>query len=406
MVLFKEALEIALGSVAAKEEWEFIGIEESLGRVVAENIFSIKDLPSYNNSAMDGYAFRYSERENPLRVAAIVYAGDMQEPILKEGECYKIMTGAKVPQDADTVAQREICRVEDDSIELTEDIQKGSAIRLKGEEQQKGSLLIEQGAILDPAKVTLLASQGITKVKVYKRLKIAIVSTGSELKEPWEEASEDEVYNINGINIQMHLKRYGIASDYIGSISDNLEQSIEFISKLKQYDIVITTGGISAGDADFTKKAFMENGLQELFHGVRVKPGHPTMMGIMEKTFVMAMPGNPLAAIVNILLLSLPIIYKMQGAKTQFYEALKVENGSPLKLKPKRVNIVLGNLEDGKFYAYKNNRYGSGMITPLVESRYIALFGENRDFVGENEAIKVIRINSELLGSDFDYINE
>ncbi len=406
MVLFKDALEIALDSIMAKEEYERVDIQESLNRVTAEDIFAIKDLPSYNNSAMDGYAFCYSERGKPLKIAAVIYAGDKQEPILKEGECYKIMTGAKVPKDADTVAPKEICRVDDGFIELTEDIQKGSAIRLRGEELQKGSLLIEQGTLLDPGKVALLASQGITKIKVYKRLKIAIVSTGSELKEPWEEASEDEVYNINGINIQMHLKHYGIESSYIGSIPDNLEQSIAFISKLKQYDIVITTGGISVGDADFTKKAFIENGLKELFHGVRVKPGHPTMMGIMEKTFVMAMPGNPLAAIVNILLLSLAIIFKMQGAKTVFYEAIKVGNGSPLKLKPNRVNIVLGNVEDGKFFAYKDNRYGSGMITPLVKSHYIALFGENRDFVGENEVIKVIRINSELLGSGFDYINE
>ncbi len=406
MVLFKEALENALESVACNQEGELINIEHSLNRVVAEDIFCIKNLPSYNNSAMDGYAFRHSERENPLRVVAIVYAGNVQKPILRGGECYKIMTGAKVPQDADTVAPREICKLEDGFIELTENIKKGSAIRLKGEEQKKGNLLIKEGSLLNPAKIALLASQGIRKVKVYKRLKIAIASTGNELKEPWEEANEDEVYNINGINIQMHLQSYGIESRYIGSIPDNLEQSIEFIAKLKQYDIVITTGGISAGDADFTKKAFIENGLQELFHGVKVKPGHPTMMGIMEKTFVMAMPGNPLAAIVNILLLSLPIIFKMQGAKTIFYETIKIKNGSPLKLKPKRVNIVLGNLEDGKFYAYKNNRYGSGMVTPLVESHYITLFGEDRDFVGENEAVKVISIHSELLATHFDYINE
>ena len=405
MVLFKEALEIALDSCKKNQKSEQVDIEESLNRIVAKNIYCIKDLPTFNNSAMDGYALKYKDIDSKLKVVAKVYAGDNQEAILKDKECYKIMTGAKVPSDADTVVPKELCGVEDDYIQVTKELKQGNAIRLKGEEQKKGSLLIEEGSILTPAKITLLASQGITKVDVYKKLNIAIVSTGNELKEPWEDANEDEVYNINGINIKMHLKNYGLESKYVGSIPDNLEQSIEFISKLKEYDVVISTGGISTGDADFTKEAFIKNGLKVLFHGVKVKPGHPTMMGVMDNTFVMAMPGNPLAAILNILLLSLPIIFKIQGAKDIFYQTITVKNGAKLNLKPNRVNIVLGNLIDGKFYAYKNNKYGSGMITPLAESKYIAIFGENVSSVSLDKDIKIIKINSELSNCDFDYIN-
>jgi len=354
---------------------------------------------------MDGYAIKHEDINNRLKVITKIYAGDNQKPILKENECYKIMTGAKVPIDADTVIPKELCSIDKEYITVTKKLHKGNAIRLKGEEQKIGMLLIEEGSILTPAKIALLASQGITNVQVYKKLKIAIVSTGNELKEPWEEASEDEVYNINGINIKMHLKNYGLDANYIGSIPDNLQESIEFISKLKEYDIVISTGGISTGDADFTKEAFIQNGLKELFHGVKVKPGHPTMMGIMDKTFVMAMPGNPLAAILNILLLSLPVIFKIQGAKDIFYETLTIQNGAELKLKPGRVNIVLGNLKNNKFIAYKNNKYGSGMVTPLVESSYIAILGENLSKLELNSEIKIIKINSILNSSNFNYIN-
>ncbi len=394
MAQFLEAQNLALQSVKVTDKKEIIDIEDALKRVVAQDIICEKDLPTYDNSAMDGYAFKYSDRNRDLKVVATIMAGDIQEPILKEGECYKIMTGAKVPKDVDTIAQREICEEIDGVMHLTSDVKQGNAIRLKGEEQKKGSVLMEKGEILTGAKIALLATQGITKVEVYKKLSIAIVSTGNELKEPHEIANEDEVYNINAINIKMLLKNYNLYSEYLGSIPDNLEQGVEFISKLKEYDLIITTGGISKGDADFTKQAFVQNGLKELFHGIKVKPGHPTMMGVMENSFVMAMPGNPLAAIVNIILLSMPIIFKMQGVKNFYYEPITVKNGEELKLKSGRVNIVLGNLVEGKFVAYKNNRYGSGMITPLVDSSYIAMFDEDTSLIEHNESIDIIKLYS------------
>jgi len=404
MVEFKEALNLALDSISRIPKEENIEIEEALNRVISQDIVCKKNLPPYNNSAMDGYAFKYEDIKSKLKIVKTIFAGDIQEPILKKGECYKIMTGAKVPSDVDTIVQKEFCKVNGENIEIVKDIKKGNSIRLKGEEQKEGNIIIKKGSILNPAKIALLASQGIVEVKVYKKISIAIVSTGNELKEPWQEANDDELYNINAINIKKFLKQYNFDAVYLGSIPDNLEQSIGFISKLKDYDLIITTGGISGGDADFTKRAFIENGLKEIFHGVKVKPGHPTMMGIMENSFVMAMPGNPLAAILNIMLLSIPIISKMQGSTTQYFSAVTVENGLELKLKPNRINIVLGNLKDGKFVAYKNNRYGSGMITPLVESKYIALFGENISLVKENQKIKIIPIYSAINSNSFDYI--
>jgi molybdopterin molybdotransferase len=387
---FYEARNIALRNVNKIVKKEVVDIKDALNRVLASDIFASRDLPPFDNSAMDGFAFRYKDINKRLKVVATIYAGDIVKPILKDSECYKIMTGAKVPRDSDIVVPIENCNLDGDYVEILNKPKKGNAIRLKGEELKSGTLLLKAGEILTFQKIALLASQGITKVECYKRLKIAIIASGDEIREPWEEASSDEIYNINSINIEMLLKSYGYSSSYLGRLADNLDDITNFIAKLKEYDAIVTTGGISAGDADFTKEAFEKNGLKELFHGVRVKPGHPTMFGKMDRSFIFAMPGNPLAAILNFVLLALPTIAKMQGVEKFNFKRCKAKMTKELKLKSKRANIVLGTIKDGYFYPYKDNKYGSGMIMPLVESSAIAIFDEGVSLVEKDSNIELI----------------
>jgi len=402
---FLEAQQIALKAITPTEKSEIIDIEDALNRVLSKDIKATKSLPPFNNSAMDGYAFRYKDIKNPLKVVKEVFAGDIQKPILKENECYKITTGAKIPDDANTVAQKEICEFKDGYITIKKPIEQSNAIRLKGEELQQNEIILKKGDILTPSKIALLASQGITKIEVFKKLKIAILSTGNELKEPHQKADEFELYNINAINIAMHLKQFGFNSNYIGVVPDNLQEATKIVTTLKDYDIIISSGGVSVGEADFTKKALLNNGFRELFHGVRVKPGHPVMSGFLDKTFVIALPGNPLAAILNLLLLFFPAIFKMQGAKEIFFNPINAKMSKDLKLKPNRVNIVLGEYKDGYFSAYKDNRYGSGMISPLVNSNAVALFNQNIEYINKDSTIKVILLNSLNLIEENNYLN-
>ena len=402
---YQKALELALKNIDVTTKTEIIKLEESLNRILAKDIYATRDLPPYNNSAMDGYGFKYSDINSKLKVAKTILAGDIQEPILKNSECYKIMTGAKVPSDCDTIAPKEICEFKDGFIEILKDIKRGNAIRLKGEEIKKGELLLKKGERLNASKIALIASQGVNEVECFKELNIAIISTGSELKELGEVASDTQIYNINGINIKMHLKEYGINSIYLGVLPDNLDKSISFLKNLLEYDVIITTGGVSLGDADFTKEALLKNGFKEIFHGIKVKPGHPTLMGKIDKTFIMAMPGNPLAAIIHIIIMGLPIILKMQGAKNIFFSSKSAKISTDLKLKPGRVNIVLGSFKDNTFIPYKNNKYGSGMITPLAESNSIALFGESVDIIQKGKNIKLIELGCSFESQKFDYIN-
>ena len=392
MVSFNEAIEIVLDSVEAINDIEVIKYDKLLNRVAAQNVYAIKNLPSYNNSAMDGYAFRFEDLNKTLKIAKVIYAGDILPSSLKDGECYKIMTGAKVPDDADTIAPNEICEVTDDVVTIKKEVKRFNALRFMGEEIKEGEVLIKRGEVLNPSKIALLASQGITSCQVYRKLTIAIVSSGDELKEPWEEASVNEIYNINAINLQMHLKEYGFDSTYLGKIPDNFEDTLKFIKELKKYDVIISSGGISKGDKDYIIKAFRECGFKEFFSGINVKPGHPTTFGKLDKSLVLALPGNPLATILNFLLIGLKAIYKMQGAKEFDFKRCKAKSYKELKLKPNRTNIVLGKLEDGYFIPYKDNRYGSGMISPLVESNCVAIFNESVEKISKDEEIEVLLI--------------
>jgi len=392
---FIDAYELGLKEALVKKSTQVTLVPNALNATLAQDVVVQKNLPSFDNSAMDGFAFNYENKGKRLTVAATIFAGESPTAILNSESCYKIMTGAQVPSDADTIVPIEDCiDVTKESVTIPEAIKQGNAFRPKGEEQRVGNVLFEKGEMITSGHIALLSAQGIMAVTVYKPLSIAVVSTGDEIKEPWEEANEDEIYNANAFAITSLLEKHGFESTYAGSIPDSLEKSISFISELKSYDVIITTGGISMGDADFLEEAFKSNGLEVLFHGIDVKPGRPTMMGLMEDTFVMAMPGNPLTAIVNTFLLSLPILSKMQGNTKHHHSFVYAKNTQSFKARPGRTNVVLGHMHEGKFTVTRNNKYGSGMLTPIVESNALVILNDKISLSEEGDLLKVILLDS------------
>ncbi len=392
---FDEALTQTLERVDAPKRIETVSLESALGSILAVELRCQKNLPSFDNSAMDGFALRAEDAGKRLQIIRTIFAGDRPKPLLEEGSCYKIMTGAQVPPDADTIVPIEECsEVTAEAVTVPPNLKKGSALRKKGEEQTKGAVLMKVGEQLDFSHIAMLSAQGIVAVEVFAPLTIAVVSTGDEIKEPWEEADEDEIYNANAFGITALLKKYGFSPTYVGMIPDDLQKSIAFISELKQYDVIVTTGGISMGEADFLEEAFVANGLEVLFHGVNVKPGRPTMMGKIPRdvgsTFVMAMPGNPMTTLLNIFLLSVPILRKLQGNTHPRHAVIHAPISQSLRLKPTRTNLVLGQMREGVFHVTRDNKIGSGMLTPLMESNAVAVFGEGVAEVLEGEMIKVM----------------
>jgi len=403
---FNEAVESALTNASAITLKEIIGLEKALGRVFSQDVICQKNLPSFNNSAMDGFAIKASDAGSTLRVKEIIYAGEVKEASLSEGECYKIMTGAQVPSDVDTIIPIEnVLKFENDEVTLPETVRKGDALRLKGEETKEGEKLFEKGEEITARTIAVLASQGIVSIEVCKKLSIAVISTGNELKEPWENASEDEIYNCNSYAIISTLQSKGFDASYIKVIPDNLDETVAFVSDLKSYDIIITSGGISMGDADFVGRAFEANGLETLFDGVNIKPGRPIMMGRMEKTFVVCLPGNPLTAMVNLYLFALPIIRKIQGHCAYHHNIESATNLGDFKTKAGRVNVVLGTLERGEFLATRGNRYGSGMITVIEESNAMLITSATSNGCTEEDRVKVIRLDGSYLQENTDIFN-
>lgn len=403
---FEIAVQKALENSTVTKKTQKVHIDNLLGRVIAEDVVCIKNLPSFNNSAMDGFAVKASDAGKTLRVKKVIFAGESFEACLEENECYKIMTGAKVPEDADTIIPIEdVVSFEDDIVKIKEEVKKGSSLRLKGEEKTLGEVIFKKGEVITSSKIAVLASQGLTELEVFANLSIAVLSTGNELKEPWEEANEDEIYNCNSYALISFLKEKGFDAKYCGLVPDNLEESISFVRDLSSYDVIITTGGISMGDADFIGKAFLENGLETIFHGVNIKPGRPIMMGKMKDSFVMCLPGNPLTALVNMHLFAMPVLNKIQGSNLIYHDVSLAKNKKEFKTKLGRVNVVLGTCEKGEYAVTRENKYGSGMITVLDESNSIVVTNESVSSIKEDEFVKVIKFNCSYLEEQADIFN-
>ncbi len=395
---FEEASKISLDIATSTNLKESVNISSCLNRILSDDIKCVKNMPSFDNSAMDGFAVKFEDAGKKIKVIKTILAGDNVSSCLEKNSCYRIMTGAKVPQDADTIVPIEnIVEVNDNFVTLPNDIKKGSNKRLKGEEQALGTVLLKKGQKINASNIAILAAQGITSIEVFKKISIAVVSTGNELKEPWEKASEDEIYNSNSYALISYLEQNGFEATYAGMVPDSLEDTVEYIKQLTSYDVIITTGGISMGDADFIAQAYDKNGLEVAFHGINVKPGKPTMMGKMGKTYVMALPGNPLTAIVKASLLSIPVLNKIQGSNAIFHDFIYAKNSYSFKTKPGRTNVVLGNLNKGEFQVTSENKYGSGMLTPLIESNCVIITNEGRAGIEVGDNVKVIILNSDLV---------
>ncbi|MDD2385116.1 MAG: molybdopterin molybdotransferase MoeA [Sulfurospirillaceae bacterium] len=377
-VSFDEAitLSLTLSSNRTKDS-EWVSTLHALGRILAEDIVCQKNLPSYNNAAMDGFAIKHSDCNKILTIKKTILAGNIVEACLEKDECYKIMTGAKVPDDVDTIVPFEDCLAyTETTTHIPLHVTKGNALRLKGEEQQEGLILLHEGSYITSSTLAMLASQGITHIKVYKKLSIAVFSTGDELKNPWDSANENEIYDINATALIALFTEYGFDAHYCGVIPDNLEKATAYFEEMKAYNALVTSGGVSMGEADYVEKALQSNGFEALFHGINIKPGKPTMLGKMGKTIVASLPGNPLAAYVNAFLFLIPLLKKLQGEKNFNYQFIQAINQEMFKVKSGRVNLVLGLYENGTFKVCNSNKYGSGMITPMHYSNALLITTE------------------------------
>ena len=365
---------------------EFASLERATGKILAQDVVAVKNLPSFDNAAMDGYALKFDDFNEPLSVAATVLAGDEAEIALKKGECVKIMTGAKMPINADTVVPFEDAVLQDGKLTPQSKVKKFNALRYKGEEVKAGEILLKKGEILTPARIMMLAAQGIYCICVEREIKIGIFSSGDEVVEPWQNASEEQIYNANGAGIASLLQSFGFASSYAGIIKDDLESTTRAL-ETAEFDIIITSGGASKGEADFMKTALLNLGFSELFDGVNIRPGRPSKAFIKDKKIVFILPGNPMAAFLMCFLLVVPFL---KSTRLEKFDAVLNQD---VKIKSGRQNIVLGSFCEGKFSVTDNNKFGSGMITPLIKSNAVLVTNESLGELKTGEIVKILKFS-------------
>lgn len=334
MVSIEEALGIINSQQVETSSIE-IALEEALGFYLAMQIIAPFDIPSFDNSAMDGYAL--CGIEIAYKIVGEVAAGDTSQHELKHGEAMRIFTGGKIPENTTSVIMQEKTEVKETTLYIDEAVMVGKNIRLRGSELSKGQEVFHAGHEITPATIGLLASIGKNSVKVYQKPKVAIITTGNELIPPGEKLHEGQIYESNSYALTAALRRHGFSCQEKKQIPDNFEATKAGIaSTLEKADILILSGGISVGDYDFVKQALVENGVKELFYKVFQKPGKPIFFGRKENKFVFALPGNPASSLTCFYIYVLPLLHKLSGASNTGLLKLKVPIAHDYKMNSDR----------------------------------------------------------------------
>jgi molybdopterin molybdotransferase len=393
MVTIDEALDIIYSTVTKKSR-HIIPIEESVGSISAKSYKASFDLPRFDNSAMDGYAVKLSDAGSEVRVKEITYAGDTPEEILKEGEAIKIMTGAPIPNGCEAIVPIENIIKSKNGITLPTDIKPDAMVRWRGEDIKSGTTFLDANEKITAYSLALLSSQGITHIEVYRRPKVVIFSTGEELKAHYEKIEAHQLYNSNAPMFYARAKELGCDVSYISSSGDSLDKLKSSVEEAMDADLILTSGGISVGDKDFTIDAFVELGMEILFSKVNIKPGKPTTFGKMGNRFVVNLPGNPLAAMVNFEMFVKPIILKLSGTKSFYHPLITTKMRSDYKFKAGRYSVILGEWDGDSFAPISNQK--PGMVSPLERADGMIVTTPQIGSLDRDQKIRMIPIKIDI----------
>jgi molybdopterin molybdotransferase len=389
---FEEAREVVEANIEPVNRVEKVRIEEAAGRVLAEDITATMSIPPFNRAAMDGYAVRAKDTFNSgqfnprvLKLVGEVHAGESPRLRVNAGECIQIATGAVMPAGADAVVMVEDTEAESGQVKVFKSSYPGANVAKKGEDIEKGAVVLKQGFVLDPGRVGVLASQGIDRVRVYEKPKVAVLPTGEEVVEVGKKLKRGQVYDINSHTISSVVQANGGVPLRVGIAGDDPDDLKATIKEALKNDLVVLSGGSSVGERDLLV-AVIESWGEIFFHGLQVKPGKPTIFAVVEGKPLMGMPGYPTSCLINTYLFLLPTVRKMAHLPPRRGETVEARlsrrvPGSVGRRQFLTVKIV----GDEAVPVFKE----SGAITSVAEADGYIEIAQNIDMVEKDEPVTV-----------------
>lgn len=405
LLTFTQALEKILFQAEPIKEQENILLPHASDRIIAQPIISPLNIPSFDNSAMDGYAIRLSDfspapKHTILPIAGKSFAGHPFEGEWPVGSCIRIMTGAPVPKGADTIVMQEETEETEKGIKFNVQPKSRQNIRFSGEEICQGEIVLDTGIKLGTTTLPLVASLGVEQVSVYRKLKVALFSTGDELQQIGQPLKEGQIYDTNSMTIKMMLEKLNCDVIDLGIIPDN-PQLIEnaFIEADKAADVVISSGGVSVGEADYTKQILDSFG-KISFWKIAMKPGKPFAFGKLKNAFFCGLPGNPVSAAVTFYQLVQPLLMKLSGySQWQPPQSFKVKTTTDLKKTPGRLDFQRGILSTnslGRLEVTSTGHQGSHIFSSFSQGNCFIILEQKRGPVKTGELVTVMPFNSLL----------
>ncbi|MDF1628655.1 MAG: molybdopterin molybdotransferase MoeA [Alcanivoracaceae bacterium] len=391
-------LEVCLGrlldSVTAINAGEPVALIDAIGRVTSEAITAAHDVPPADNSAMDGYAIHQADLHSKAGLTLIgsSFAGHPFNGGLQPGQCVRIMTGAKVPQGAAAVIMQEQVLCHDEVVSLQQELQPGENIRRQGEDIRASETLLPTGRRLRAADIGLLASQGIASVTVQRRLRVALISTGDELVPAGRPLGPGQIYDSNRAMLQAALSEAGFTVIDMGHVADNTDALRQrFLQADGQADAVITSGGVSVGEADLVRQVIGEIGDIHIWK-VAIKPGKPFAFGRLPNSVFFGLPGNPVSALVTLMQLAMPALLTMQGSSWQTALTMQAKLQAPIKKKPGRADYqrgIVSQSDDGELLVTPLGNQGSGVLTSMSKANCFIVLAQEQGSVSQGEYVTV-----------------
>ena len=408
MISVEKALETILADCRPLG-FEKINILEALGRVIGEDVIAQRDIPPAPNSAKDGYAVRSIDTKGAktrkpveLRVIETIAAGRLPQKAVNKGQATRIMTGAVIPEGADSVVLREDTEEKGKTVIIKTAVPRGAEVRFAGEDVKKGELVIKTGSVLRPGHVGMLAALGRAFVTVYQKPRVAILSTGDELVELEADPSCGKIVNSNGYALAAQVRDCGGIPIMLGIAYDNRSELAEKFQAAGRADVVLSSGGVSVGDYDFVKDVMADSGNAMHFWKVAMRPGKPMAFGSINGVPLFGLPGNPVAVMVSFEQLVRPYLLKMQGHARLFRQIFKAVSAQNIRKETgfKHFLRAVVQKEGDRYVVHTTGEQGSGILKSMVAANAFIVLDEKVSLVKKGDDVVLQMLDETMLRTD------